>query len=90
MDARGQVSSRAQLSKLQPSPSSIRPETARLRFDCCAHLLFQFVVILESVLAKLSRYDEGTLFSSFLSFTVSNNLLNLRVRVSSIAHVSLL
>lgn len=30
----------------------------------------QFVVILESVLAKLSRYDEGTLFSSFLSFTV--------------------
>uniref|UniRef100_A0A8K9Y3I1 Ca2+-dependent activator protein for secretion a n=1 Tax=Oncorhynchus mykiss TaxID=8022 RepID=A0A8K9Y3I1_ONCMY len=29
-----------------------------------------FVVILESVLAKLSRYDEGTLFSSFLSFTV--------------------
>uniref|UniRef100_A0A3P8UA86 Ca2+-dependent activator protein for secretion a n=1 Tax=Amphiprion percula TaxID=161767 RepID=A0A3P8UA86_AMPPE len=31
--------------------------------------LSQFVVILESVLAKLSRYDEGTLFSSFLSFT---------------------
>uniref|UniRef100_A0AAY4BW32 Calcium-dependent secretion activator 1 n=1 Tax=Denticeps clupeoides TaxID=299321 RepID=A0AAY4BW32_9TELE len=30
----------------------------------------QFMVILESVLAKLSRYDEGTLFSSFLSFTV--------------------
>lgn len=30
----------------------------------------QFVVILDSVLAKLSRYDEGTLFSSFLSFTV--------------------
>jgi len=30
----------------------------------------QFVVILESVLAKISRYDEGTLFSSFLSFTV--------------------
>uniref|UniRef100_A0A8C2K6N3 Ca2+-dependent activator protein for secretion a n=1 Tax=Cyprinus carpio TaxID=7962 RepID=A0A8C2K6N3_CYPCA len=29
----------------------------------------KFVVILESVLAKLSRYDEGTLFSSFLSFT---------------------
>lgn len=32
--------------------------------------VLQFVVILESVLAKLSRYDEGTLFSSFLSFTV--------------------
>lgn len=35
---------------------------------------FQFVVILEGVLAKISRYDEGTLFSSFLSFTVSFNL----------------
>lgn len=36
-----------------------------LFFSC-----FQFVAILESVLAKISRYDEGTLFSSFLSFTV--------------------
>lgn len=36
----------------------------------------QFVAILESVLAKISRYDEGTLFSSFLSFTVRiNNIL---------------
>lgn len=34
----------------------------------------QFVVILESVLAKISRYDEGTLFSSFLSFTVRINI----------------
>ncbi|XP_023664492.1 calcium-dependent secretion activator 1-like isoform X10 [Paramormyrops kingsleyae] len=33
-------------------------------------LVGKFVTILESVLAKLSRYDEGTLFSSFLSFTV--------------------
>ncbi|XP_027135135.1 calcium-dependent secretion activator 1 isoform X1 [Larimichthys crocea] len=33
-------------------------------------LVAKFVVILENVLAKLSRYDEGTLFSSFLSFTV--------------------
>ncbi|KAK1901923.1 Calcium-dependent secretion activator 1, partial [Dissostichus eleginoides] len=33
-------------------------------------LVAKFVVILEGVLAKLSRYDEGTLFSSFLSFTV--------------------
>ncbi|XP_039885288.1 calcium-dependent secretion activator 1 isoform X14 [Simochromis diagramma] len=33
-------------------------------------LVAKFVVILESVLTKLSRYDEGTLFSSFLSFTV--------------------
>uniref|UniRef100_G3N912 Ca2+-dependent activator protein for secretion a n=1 Tax=Gasterosteus aculeatus aculeatus TaxID=481459 RepID=G3N912_GASAC len=38
-------------------------------------LVAKFVVILESVLAKLSRYDEGTLFSSFLSFTVSTSLL---------------
>uniref|UniRef100_A0A3Q3BRP6 Ca2+-dependent activator protein for secretion a n=1 Tax=Haplochromis burtoni TaxID=8153 RepID=A0A3Q3BRP6_HAPBU len=35
-------------------------------------LVAKFVVILESVLTKLSRYDEGTLFSSFLSFTVSS------------------
>ncbi|XP_055016744.1 calcium-dependent secretion activator 1 isoform X6 [Boleophthalmus pectinirostris] len=33
-------------------------------------LVAKFVVILEGVLAKISRYDEGTLFSSFLSFTV--------------------
>ncbi|XP_078803622.1 calcium-dependent secretion activator 1 isoform X13 [Oryzias latipes] len=33
-------------------------------------LVAKFAVILESVLSKLSRYDEGTLFSSFLSFTV--------------------
>ncbi|XP_060058968.1 calcium-dependent secretion activator 1 isoform X7 [Erinaceus europaeus] len=33
-------------------------------------LVAKFVTILEGVLAKLSRYDEGTLFSSFLSFTV--------------------
>ncbi|XP_076847995.1 calcium-dependent secretion activator 1 isoform X1 [Brachyhypopomus gauderio] len=33
-------------------------------------LVAKFVVVLESVLARLSRYDEGTLFSSFLSFTV--------------------
>uniref|UniRef100_A0A3B3IAP1 Ca2+-dependent activator protein for secretion a n=1 Tax=Oryzias latipes TaxID=8090 RepID=A0A3B3IAP1_ORYLA len=32
-------------------------------------LVAKFAVILESVLSKLSRYDEGTLFSSFLSFT---------------------
>ncbi|CAG5984424.1 unnamed protein product [Menidia menidia] len=33
-------------------------------------LVAKFVVILENVLSKISRYDEGTLFSSFLSFTV--------------------
>ncbi|XP_007254427.2 calcium-dependent secretion activator 1 isoform X6 [Astyanax mexicanus] len=38
--------------------------------DMIALLVAKFVVILESVLAKISRYDEGTLFSSFLSFTV--------------------
>ncbi|XP_077428651.1 calcium-dependent secretion activator 1 isoform X4 [Vanacampus margaritifer] len=38
--------------------------------DMITLLVAKFVVILESVLAKLSRYDEGTLFSSFLSFTV--------------------
>ncbi|XP_036007289.1 calcium-dependent secretion activator 1 isoform X20 [Fundulus heteroclitus] len=38
--------------------------------DMIQLLVAKFVVILESVLAKISRYDEGTLFSSFLSFTV--------------------
>ncbi|KAK1167038.1 calcium-dependent secretion activator 2-like [Acipenser oxyrinchus oxyrinchus] len=33
-------------------------------------LVSKFVAVLEGVLAKLSRYDEGTLFSSILSFTV--------------------
>ncbi|KAA0712840.1 Calcium-dependent secretion activator 1 [Triplophysa tibetana] len=38
--------------------------------DMISFLVAKSVVILESVLAKISRYDEGTLFSSFLSFTV--------------------
>ncbi|XP_051996531.1 calcium-dependent secretion activator 1-like isoform X4 [Xyrauchen texanus] len=38
--------------------------------DMISFLVAKFMVILESVLAKISRYDEGTLFSSFLSFTV--------------------
>ncbi|XP_069793258.1 calcium-dependent secretion activator 1 isoform X1 [Narcine bancroftii] len=33
-------------------------------------MVAKFITILEGVLSKLSRYDEGTLFSSFLSFTV--------------------
>nr|XP_030723478.1 calcium-dependent secretion activator 1 isoform X2 [Globicephala melas] len=37
---------------------------------CSMEMGQEFVTILEGVLAKLSRYDEGTLFSSFLSFTV--------------------
>uniref|UniRef100_A0A672PIY5 Calcium-dependent secretion activator 1-like n=1 Tax=Sinocyclocheilus grahami TaxID=75366 RepID=A0A672PIY5_SINGR len=37
--------------------------------DMISLLVAKFMVILESVLAKISRYDEGTLFSSFLSFT---------------------
>ncbi|XP_034074943.1 calcium-dependent secretion activator 1 isoform X7 [Gymnodraco acuticeps] len=38
--------------------------------DMILFLVAKFVAILEGVLAKISRYDEGTLFSSFLSFTV--------------------
>ena len=34
--------------------------------------LWQFAAVLDGVLAKLSRYDEGTFFSSILSFTVSS------------------
>ncbi|XP_038636052.1 calcium-dependent secretion activator 2 isoform X22 [Scyliorhinus canicula] len=33
-------------------------------------LVSKFVFVLEGVLSKLSRYDEGTFFSSILSFTV--------------------
>uniref|UniRef100_A0AAY4C5L3 Calcium-dependent secretion activator 1-like n=1 Tax=Denticeps clupeoides TaxID=299321 RepID=A0AAY4C5L3_9TELE len=43
--------------------------TSPLVKDMIALLVAKFVTILESVLAKISRYDEGTLFSSFLSFT---------------------
>ncbi|XP_073324665.1 calcium-dependent secretion activator 1 isoform X13 [Pagrus major] len=38
--------------------------------DMIQLLVAKFVAILDGVLAKISRYDEGTLFSSFLSFTV--------------------
>uniref|UniRef100_A0A3P8UMT5 Calcium dependent secretion activator n=1 Tax=Cynoglossus semilaevis TaxID=244447 RepID=A0A3P8UMT5_CYNSE len=37
--------------------------------DMIQLLVAKFVAILDGVLAKISRYDEGTLFSSFLSFT---------------------
>ncbi|TSM52342.1 Calcium-dependent secretion activator 2 [Bagarius yarrelli] len=33
-------------------------------------LVLKFAAVLDSVLSKLSRYDEGTFFSSILSFTV--------------------
>uniref|UniRef100_A0AAY4BEK2 Calcium-dependent secretion activator 2 n=1 Tax=Denticeps clupeoides TaxID=299321 RepID=A0AAY4BEK2_9TELE len=33
-------------------------------------LVSKFTAVLDSILSKLSRYDEGTLFSSILSFTV--------------------
>uniref|UniRef100_A0AAQ6ABE3 Calcium dependent secretion activator 2 n=1 Tax=Amphiprion ocellaris TaxID=80972 RepID=A0AAQ6ABE3_AMPOC len=35
-------------------------------------LVSKFAAVLDCVLSKLSRYDEGTLFSSILSFTVSS------------------
>uniref|UniRef100_A0A9J7ZWS0 Ca2+-dependent activator protein for secretion a n=2 Tax=Cyprinus carpio TaxID=7962 RepID=A0A9J7ZWS0_CYPCA len=55
-------------------------------------LVAKFVVILESVLAKLSRYDEGTLFSSFLSFTVrTNNCFFLtQIQIQTIFHKNIL
>lgn len=34
----------------------------------------QFAAVLDGVLSKLSRYDEGTFFSSILSFTVSKHV----------------
>ncbi|XP_066579858.1 calcium-dependent secretion activator 2 isoform X3 [Amia ocellicauda] len=38
--------------------------------DMISLLVSKFVAVLDGVLSKLSRYDEGTLFSSILSFTV--------------------
>lgn len=38
--------------------------------EVIALLVSKFVSVLEGVLSKLSRYDEGTFFSSILSFTV--------------------
>ncbi|KAG8523867.1 Calcium-dependent secretion activator 1, partial [Galemys pyrenaicus] len=45
-------------------------------------LVAKFVTILEGVLAKLSRYDEGTLFSSFLSFTAVLTVSGIRIEFS--------
>uniref|UniRef100_A0A672UTF3 Calcium dependent secretion activator n=1 Tax=Strigops habroptila TaxID=2489341 RepID=A0A672UTF3_STRHB len=51
--------------KIQVPPfTAFKGNAMKFPISCC------FVTILEGVLAKLSRYDEGTLFSSFLSFTV--------------------
>ncbi|KAM3609881.1 uncharacterized protein V6R79_021775 [Siganus canaliculatus] len=38
--------------------------------DMLSALVSKFAAVLDSVLSKLSRYDEGTFFSSILSFTV--------------------
>lgn len=38
--------------------------------EMCSSLVSKFAAVLDGVLAKLSRYDEGTFFSSILSFTV--------------------
>uniref|UniRef100_A0A8C9VQV9 Calcium dependent secretion activator 2 n=1 Tax=Scleropages formosus TaxID=113540 RepID=A0A8C9VQV9_SCLFO len=38
--------------------------------DMISTLVSKFTAVLDGVLCKLSRYDEGTLFSSILSFTV--------------------
>lgn len=47
-----------------------------LTFDLSPHAL-EFAGVLDGVLSKLSRYDEGTFFSSILSFTVSARPLSL-------------
>uniref|UniRef100_A0A8D0AMF6 Calcium dependent secretion activator 2 n=1 Tax=Sander lucioperca TaxID=283035 RepID=A0A8D0AMF6_SANLU len=40
--------------------------------DMISSLVTKFAAVLDGVLSKLSRYDEGTFFSSILSFTVSS------------------
>uniref|UniRef100_A0A671UIA7 Calcium dependent secretion activator 2 n=1 Tax=Sparus aurata TaxID=8175 RepID=A0A671UIA7_SPAAU len=42
--------------------------------DMISSLVSKFAAILDGVLSKLSRYDEGTFFSSILSFTVSSHV----------------
>lgn len=56
-------------------------------FSHCAFRFFsvlflQVVSVLEGVLSKLSRYDEGTFFSSLVSFTVSVWILKVSVLLS--------
>uniref|UniRef100_A0A3Q3BEG7 MUN domain-containing protein n=1 Tax=Kryptolebias marmoratus TaxID=37003 RepID=A0A3Q3BEG7_KRYMA len=40
--------------------------------EMISSLISKFAAVLDGVLSKLSRYDEGTFFSSVLSFTVSS------------------
>uniref|UniRef100_A0AAX7SH09 Calcium dependent secretion activator 2 n=1 Tax=Astatotilapia calliptera TaxID=8154 RepID=A0AAX7SH09_ASTCA len=42
--------------------------------DIITSLVSKFAAVLNGVLSKLSRYDEGTFFSSVLSFTVSSHV----------------
>uniref|UniRef100_A0A673B7I6 Calcium dependent secretion activator 2 n=1 Tax=Sphaeramia orbicularis TaxID=375764 RepID=A0A673B7I6_9TELE len=42
--------------------------------EMISSLVSKFAAVLDGVLSKLSRYDEGTFFSSILSFTVSSHV----------------
>uniref|UniRef100_A0A3P9D9W3 Calcium dependent secretion activator 2 n=1 Tax=Maylandia zebra TaxID=106582 RepID=A0A3P9D9W3_9CICH len=42
--------------------------------DIITSLVSKFAAVLNGILSKLSRYDEGTFFSSVLSFTVSSHV----------------
>uniref|UniRef100_A0A667XWT1 Calcium dependent secretion activator 2 n=1 Tax=Myripristis murdjan TaxID=586833 RepID=A0A667XWT1_9TELE len=42
--------------------------------EMISSLVSKFASVLDGVLSKLSRYDEGTFFSSILSFTVSSHV----------------
>uniref|UniRef100_A0A4W6DRX0 Calcium dependent secretion activator 2 n=1 Tax=Lates calcarifer TaxID=8187 RepID=A0A4W6DRX0_LATCA len=43
--------------------------------EMISSLVSKFAAVLDGVLSKLSRYDEGTFFSSILSFTVSSHVV---------------
>ncbi|XP_071371236.1 calcium-dependent secretion activator 2-like [Centroberyx affinis] len=50
--------------------------------DMISSLVSKFAAVLDGVLSKLSRYDEGTFFSSILSFTVKAAAKYVEVPVS--------
>lgn len=63
------------VAKVKKEEEKTNKQLHEFNFELCQLLsvFSQFVAILDGVLAKISRYDEGTLFSSFLSFTVRLN-----------------
>uniref|UniRef100_A0A3Q3K0W9 Calcium dependent secretion activator 2 n=1 Tax=Monopterus albus TaxID=43700 RepID=A0A3Q3K0W9_MONAL len=73
MDAKNQCSKLCVLDTGQEVSDHLVRELSSNWF-LCLPLCLQFAGVLDGVLSKLSRYDEGTFFSSILSFTVSSHV----------------